>query len=209
MKVSKRSSNIQEFCAVHGACNDGRQRAMANCADMAEAWRTLKPEWLVWVATRPGVLDDKTLRLFACWCVRQVWHLLTDERSRAAVEVAERFARDDATNEELIAASAAARDAAYAAASDAARDAAYAAARTAARIAAAYAAARTAARIAARIAAAYAAARIAARIAANAAARTAASAAARAAQAEWLRASCQCPFYQSRNTNVAGKERER
>lgn len=56
------------------------------------------------------------LRLSACWCVRQKWHLLTDERSRSAIEVAERFARGESTREELAAASAAAYSAAYAAA---------------------------------------------------------------------------------------------
>ena len=40
---------------------------------------------------------EKELRLWACWCVRQVWHLLTDERSRRAVEVAEAFSRGEAT----------------------------------------------------------------------------------------------------------------
>ena len=59
--------------------------------------------------------NDKILRLFACWCVRQVWPLLTDERSRNAVEVAERYANGAATDEELYAA----RDAARAAARDA------------------------------------------------------------------------------------------
>lgn len=70
----------------------------------------------IWAATCKGVLDDKTLRLFACKCVREVWHLLTDERSRKAVEVAERYAVGDATDEELDAAMAAAWDAAIAAA---------------------------------------------------------------------------------------------
>ena len=82
----------------------------------------------IWAATCKGVLDDKTLRLFACKCVREVWHLLTDERSRKAVEVAERYAVGDATDEELDAA----RDAAWDASSSAAWDAVWDAARAAA-----------------------------------------------------------------------------
>ena len=96
------------------------------------------------------------LRLWACWCVRQIWPLLTDERSRRAVIVAERFARGTATTEELSAAWAAAWDAARDAASAAASAAAWAAAWDAARAAAwdaAWAAARDAAGAAARAAA--------------------------------------------------------
>ena len=124
---------IQEFCDLHGACPEGRDWALMNCRTMADVWQTAKPEWLMWVATRQGVLDDRTVRLFACWCVRQVWHLLADERSRNTVEVAQRFAVGDATEQELVAAReaalAAARDAAREAAREAARDAAWAAAR--------------------------------------------------------------------------------
>ena len=172
---------IEQFCDKHDACDDGREWAIANCESMRDAWDKLKPEWLIWVATRDGVLTDRELRLVACWSVRQVWHLLTDERSRNAVEVAERYAVGDATDDELAAAwdaaSAAARDAARVAARDAAWDAARAAARAAARVAA-----RAAAWDAARVAAG-----AAARVAARAAARAAARVAARAAQAEWLR----------------------
>ncbi len=91
---------------------------------------------------------DREIRLYAVWCARQVQHLNTDQRVSACIDVAERFANGEATDEERAAAWAAARDAARAAARDAAWDAAWAAAR-----AAAMAAARDAAWDAARAAA--------------------------------------------------------
>lgn len=45
--------------------------------------------------------DEGKVRLFVCWCARQVWHFLSDQRSRQAVEVAERFAVGCATQEQL------------------------------------------------------------------------------------------------------------
>jgi hypothetical protein len=72
---------------------------------MQEAWGTAPdPEWVVWIATRRGVLTERELRLFMCFCARQNWHLLTDPRSRNVVEVAERYADGRASQEELAAA---------------------------------------------------------------------------------------------------------
>ncbi|CAJ4328608.1 putative bacteriophage protein [Burkholderia pseudomallei] len=71
---------------------------------------------------------DRDLRLFAIWCARQVEHLMQDQCSKDALNVAERFANGEATDEER----AAARDAAGGAAGAAARATARAAARDAA-----------------------------------------------------------------------------
>jgi len=64
-------------------------------------------------------LSDKQLRLFAIRCARRVQHLMTDPRSIAELDVAERYANGEATDDEM----SAARDAASAAARAAAWDA--------------------------------------------------------------------------------------
>lgn len=71
-------------------------------------------------ACRAAPEHSRIWRLFGVWCARQVQHLMTDTRSLAALDVAERHANGQATDEEL----SAARDAARYAARDAARDAA-------------------------------------------------------------------------------------
>ena len=150
----------KEFLKRHDACIEGAKWALSISKDMVDVWDAMiehgKHEWLVWTATRPGVFSDSILRKLACRFIREtpiadgrkVWDLLTDERSRKAVEVAELYADGKATAQELAAADDAAYDAfaaraaAYAATRDAAdRDAAYDA--FAAR-AAAYAAAKAA-----------------------------------------------------------------
>jgi hypothetical protein len=72
---------------------------------------------------------DKEIRLFAVECVREVQHLMKDSRSLDALDVAERYAHGDATDEELRLAQDAAHDAYYASAACTAY---YAAARVAA-----------------------------------------------------------------------------
>jgi len=78
-----------------------RHWAEENCTEMQDAWGKLKPEWLIQVALQPGVLSDKELRLFAVHCARSVEPRFKDERTTEAINVAERFANDSATEKEL------------------------------------------------------------------------------------------------------------
>jgi hypothetical protein len=91
-------------------------------------------DWLLWLAKKVDV--DLRLRTLAKGhCANTVRHLMTDERSLNAVDVAIAFGEGKATREELDAAAAAAYAAAYAAAAYAyasAADAAAAASRAAA-----------------------------------------------------------------------------
>ena len=130
-----------EFCHQFRACADGtrfarKYKTMRDCyaALLKGKAGDESRGWAVWTITQPGVMGGRDLRLFAVACARRVQSLMKDRRSVAALDVAERYAVGEATNEELAAASAAAWDAAWAAwdaasaaASAAAWDAAYAA----------------------------------------------------------------------------------
>ncbi|HON83019.1 MAG TPA: hypothetical protein PLI22_02645, partial [Caldisericia bacterium] len=77
---------------------------------LAEAWDQCdRADWMLWLDGALDLLTDRVRRLIACRCVREtplsdgrkVWDLLTDERSRQAVAVAERYAAGEATDEQL------------------------------------------------------------------------------------------------------------
>jgi len=101
-------------------------------------------DWLLWLAHKLNV-NLRKLTLTKGHCANTVRHLMTDERSRKAVDVAIKFGRFEVSREKLDAAAAAAYSAAYAAAYAASAEvydtAAYADAYSAAAAAAAYSAA--------------------------------------------------------------------
>jgi hypothetical protein len=59
------------------------------------------PERMLEFVQGAGTLSERKARLFAVACSRHVWHLLDDERSRRAVEVAEQWRDGIATAAEL------------------------------------------------------------------------------------------------------------
>ena len=132
LEKGKVTMKTKDFLKKHGACKNGARWALSIGEEMDDVWDAMveqgKHDWLIWTATRPGVFSDSILRKLACRFVREtpladgrkVWDLLTDERSRKAVEVAEAYADGNATDGELQAAcnaayAAYAADAAYAA----------------------------------------------------------------------------------------------
>src|SRR5690606_32627162 len=77
-----------------------------------EAWQACpRGDWMLWIAQKVGV-DLRTLTIAKALCALTVRHLMKDERSVRACEVALKFADGEATREELDAAAAAATDAA-------------------------------------------------------------------------------------------------
>lgn len=102
----------EEFIKKYKPC-DPAEIFCKQFETMAEAWEKCpRPDWIIWALEHMGKLpDDRTLRLFACWCVRNtplvngqiLWDLLTDERCRRVVETAEQYANGQVSSEELVA----------------------------------------------------------------------------------------------------------
>ena len=99
------------------ACEDARVWAKGKTIE--EVVSTChRGDWLLWLAKKVDV-HVRLLTLAKGHCAATVLHLMKDERSRKAVEIAIKYGEGQATDDELIAAAVAAA-AAYAAAADAA-----------------------------------------------------------------------------------------
>lgn len=89
---------IRGFCRKHRACKPGTEWALQNCTDMKQVWDTARPDWLVWIATRNGVLTDSELLLFTTFTLSLKSDLIKDKRISGAIEDAEWYARSGLRN---------------------------------------------------------------------------------------------------------------
>ena len=82
-----------------------------------EAWETChRGDWMLWLHSKQFPNDIRKLTLAKAYCANTVRHLMTDERSKHAIDVAIKFGYGFATLDELKAAARDALNAAYAAA---------------------------------------------------------------------------------------------
>jgi len=133
--------NFKELLEDLNACEEAREWAQAKTIEQVIA-DCHRGDWMLWLAKKVDI-GLRPLTLAKGHCAATVLHLMKDERSKTAVEVAIKYGNNEASDSELkmAAAAAAAADAdaydAYAAYAAAA--AAYAAYAAAAAAAAAYA----------------------------------------------------------------------
>jgi hypothetical protein len=119
------------------ACSDAREWVKTQ-KSAVDAWQNCeRGDWMLWLAKKLGV-DDRKLTMAKYQCAAQVFHLMKDPRSLAAMAASLQYANGEISREQLNVYAAYAAYAADAAAAYAA--AAYAADAAAADAAAAYAA---------------------------------------------------------------------
>ena len=123
-------NTLKELLVELNACENARE--FVNDMEIEESVATVqRGDWLLWLAQRVGI-DIRPLTLAKARCAKTVIHLMKDERSINAVNIAEKFGLGEVTLDELnaaySAAYSAARAATYAADAADAADAAYSAA---------------------------------------------------------------------------------
>jgi hypothetical protein len=96
---------IKKEAELIDACDEGKEYAIKHKTKQ-DVWNNCeRGDWMLWYAQGKGC-DLKKLTLAKVKCARLAEHLITDERSKKALDVAERFAKGEATREELNAAAA-------------------------------------------------------------------------------------------------------
>jgi hypothetical protein len=111
--------NLEELLMRLNACDEAVEYAEGKT--LAQAWLACeRGDWMLWLAQKLRVPEQGALGLATCAVARQVWHLMTDDRSKKAVEAKEKWCRGEATDEEAREAAAAANALATALATEAA-----------------------------------------------------------------------------------------
>lgn len=116
-------TQLDTFLTAHDVSDDVRERlAAAGITSLRDAYDRAAPDDLISIITSPGVMSQRDSVRIALHCVETVQDQLTDKRSRAVTSLLHRWLDDPSavTQEELTAASDAARVARYAAAASAA-----------------------------------------------------------------------------------------
>lgn len=63
---------------------------------LSSLWKASKrSDWLLWMLSNIDYRPACALRLFGCYCARQFYNLIPDQRSKDVIEIAERFARGE------------------------------------------------------------------------------------------------------------------
>lgn len=118
------AQQFEKFLIDKDACEDAQ--IFCKGKSLKEAWDTTdRGDWMLWLMENSeNKVTDKQYRLIAVKCARRVQHRMKDQRSIDALDVAERYANGQATDDELKAAWAAWAAAAWEAAAWAAAEAA-------------------------------------------------------------------------------------
>ena len=105
-----RKTDLAKLLTRLKACDEARRWAKPY-ATLAEAWAACtRPDWMLWLVGEMDGCYSPRLRLVVCALARTALQYVPagEDRPRLAIECAERFARGEATAEELAAAEAAA-----------------------------------------------------------------------------------------------------
>jgi len=125
--MKEKPKTLDKFLKQYRACSDGYE--FAKDLTLKQFLNTCeRGDWILWLFARMNKESLRELTLAKAHCANTARHLMKDERSTKAIDVAIKFGNNEASRDELNAAAAAAYAAAGAYDADAAAYAAYAAA---------------------------------------------------------------------------------